>query len=135
VSLCNLIRDSRIVFGGGAPETSCALRISEEADKISTIEQYAMRAFAEALEVIPLSLAENCGAAPIKTLSEIKARQVTEKNPRIGIDCDTLLPRDMKEHFVFETLVGKQQQFLLATQVVKMILKIDDIIKQHNPNA
>ena len=46
-----------------------------------------MRSFAEALEAIPLSLAENSGYNPIQTVADIKSRQVTEKNPRLGIDC------------------------------------------------
>jgi len=55
--------------------------------QISTLEQYAMRAFADALESVPLALAENSGLAPIQTLAEVKSRQVTEKNSRLGIDC------------------------------------------------
>ena len=55
--------------------------------QVSTLEQYAMRAFADALESVPLALAENSGLAPIQTLAEVKARQVTEKNSRLGIDC------------------------------------------------
>ena len=123
----NLVRCNKIVYGGGASEISCALAVSEQADKISTLEQYAFRAFAEALEVIPLSLAENSGLSPIHTLTEVKARQVSEKNSALGIDCahkDTL---DMKAQHVIETLHSKKQQLLLATQLVKMILKIDDI--------
>jgi len=49
-------------------------------------------------------------------------------NPHWGIDCNDVGTNDMKEQNVFETLIGKQQQILLATQVVKMILKIDDVI-------
>merc|ERR1711993_187658 len=71
----NLVRDSRIVYGGGAAEISCSLAVSKAADKIKTIEQYAFRAFADALEQIPLALAENCGLDPINTLTEIKSRQ------------------------------------------------------------
>ena len=55
--------------------------------QISTLEQYAMRAFSEALECVPLALAENSGLPPIETLADIKSRQVTESNPRLGIDC------------------------------------------------
>ena len=51
-----------------------------------------------------------------------------ESNPHCGIDCNDVGTNDMKEQNVFETLIGKQQQILLATQVVKMILKIDDVI-------
>jgi len=51
-----------------------------------------------------------------------------ENNPCCGIDCNDVGTNDMREQNVFETLIGKQQQILLATQVVKMILKIDDVI-------
>jgi len=55
--------------------------------QISTLEQYAMRAFADALEDIPLALAENCGQPPIQMVAAIKSRHVLEGNPRLGIDC------------------------------------------------
>lgn len=55
--------------------------------QISSLEQYAFRAFADALESIPLALAENSGLSPIHTLTEIKARQISSNNPRLGIDC------------------------------------------------
>lgn len=55
--------------------------------QISSLEQYAFRAFAEALENIPLALAENSGLSSINTLTEIKARQIKENNPALGIDC------------------------------------------------
>ena len=83
----NLIRDNRIVYGGGAPEIACSLHIAGEADKISGVEQYAVRAFADALDDIPMALAENSGLSPIVSLAEAKSTQVEEKNPRVGIDC------------------------------------------------
>ena len=121
-----------------------------------SLEQYAMRSFADALEVIPMALAENSGLNPIQTMTEVRARQVKENNPFLGIDClhkntngkelsviqSQYFPckvkvrpsvfempffADMKQQHVVETLIGKKQQILLATQVVKMILKIDDI--------
>jgi T-complex protein 1 subunit epsilon len=124
------IRDNRVVYGGGASEISASIAVSQAADKIATVEQYAMRAFADALDSIPLALAENAGLNAVETLSAIKARQVSENNPRLGIDCLGKGTNDMKEQHVFEALISKRQQFLLATQVVKMILKIDDVIKQ-----
>jgi len=126
----NLVRNNKIVYGGGASEIACSLAVSEEADKISTIEQYAFRAFADALENIPLALAENSGVSPIHTLTEVKAKQVAEKNPALGIDCMNKDTYDMKSQRVIETLHSKKQQILLATQLVKMILKIDDIRTQ-----
>lgn len=83
----NLIKDNRIVYGGGASELSCALAVSEEADKITSLEQYAFRAFADALDTIPLALAENSGLSPIETVAEVKSRQLKEKKPHLGIDC------------------------------------------------
>jgi len=123
----NLVRDDRVVYGGGAAEIACSVAVGREADKVSTLEQYAMRAFSEALENIPLALAENSGLPPIQTVAEVKSRQVTENNPRLGIDCLAKGTNDMKEQHVIEALLSKKQQIMLATQVVKMILKIDDI--------
>lgn len=124
----NLIRDNRIVYGGGACEIACSLKVAEAADKISTTEQYALRAFADALDAIPIALAENSGLNAIEVLSKVKAQQVKEKNPRLGIDCLNVGTNDMKQQNVYETLLSKIQQFRLATQVVKMVLKIDDVI-------
>ena len=95
-----------------------------------------MRAFSSALDSIPLSLAENSGLSPIETLTDVRSRQVLEKNSRLGIDCngrgengtslrdeirfnvnvqDYLI--DMKKQFVYDPLISKRQQYLLATQV------------------
>jgi T-complex protein 1 subunit epsilon len=91
-----------------------------------------------------LALAENAGLSPIEEVAAIKSRQVKENNARIGLglvhgDPAAVLntdgrindhTTDMKNLGVFETLIGKQQQLQLAAQVVKMILKIDDVISQ-----
>jgi len=127
----NLVRDNRIVYGGGAAEISMSLAVSKEADSVASIEQYAMHAFADALCQIPMALSENSGYSPIEYVSEVKARQVAESNPRLGVDAINAGTNDMKEQHVIETLHGKKQQILLATQLVRMILKIDDIRKTH----
>lgn len=75
------------MYGGGAAEIACSLAISKAADEISTVEQYAWRAFASALDTVPLTLAENSGLSPIETLAEVKSKQATEGNSRLGIDC------------------------------------------------
>merc|ERR1712198_294521 len=123
----NLVRDNRIVYGGGAAEMTCSLHVAKEADKISTLEQYAMRSFADALDNIPMALAENSGLNPIVALSDVKSQQVKDENPRLGIDCLKKGTNDMKAQNVIETLLAKKQQISLATQLVRMILKIDDI--------
>lgn len=79
-----------------------------------------------------MSLAENSGLNPLKSLSNSKSKQASEKEPFYGIDCMSKGETNMKEEKIFETLLSKKGQLQLATQVVKMILKIDDVIE---PNA
>ena len=67
-----MIKNNNVVGGGGATELACAIEVAKEADKIEGIEQYAVRAFADALEEIPMTLAENSGYNAIETLSKIK---------------------------------------------------------------
>jgi T-complex protein 1 subunit epsilon len=124
----NLIKDNRIVYGGGSAEIACAIEINKEAEKVVGMDQYTMKGFADALEAVPVALAENSGLSPIETLSEIKAAQIETGQHDLGVDANCKGTNSMKEQIVFETLIGKQQQLLLATQLVKMILKIDDVI-------
>ncbi|KAI0719165.1 chaperonin Cpn60/TCP-1 family [Cerioporus squamosus] len=124
----NLVVDDRVVYGGGAADISCSLAVGKAADEIPSIEQYAMRAFASALDAIPLALAENSGLSPIETLAEVKSRQVKESNPMLGIDCLGKGENDMKKQNVYDPLISKRQQYLLATQLVRAVLKIDDVI-------
>lgn len=130
-SLCavrNLCKDSKIVYGGGAAEITMSLKVSEEADNQTGIDQYAFRSFAKALDIIPLTLAENSGLNGIETLSNVKAIQAKENKSNIGVDCMGLGTNDMRESFVVDPYVGKRQQILLATQLCRMILKIDSVI-------
>lgn len=123
----SLVTEPRIVYGGGAAEISCSLAVAKEADQLATLEQYAFRAFAEALESIPMALAENSGLNSVNALAEVKAKQSSTANPAFGIDCMQLGVNDMSQQHVIESLRSKRQQLILATQLVKMILKIDDV--------
>lgn len=122
----NLVKDPRIVYGGGAVEISCSIAVAQEANKFSSLEQYAFRAFVDALETIPMALAENSGLDAINALTEIKSQQLQTNQSYLGIDC-MRKGNDMKAQHVVESLNAKRQQIILATQLVKMILKIDDI--------
>jgi T-complex protein 1 subunit epsilon len=124
----NLVKDNRVVYGGGAAEISCSLAVSEEADKAPGLEQYAIRAFANALDAIPMALAQNSGLSPIETLASIKSRQVRENNSRLGVDCMMTGNNDMRDLFVIDPLIGKRQQLLLATQLCRMVLKVNNVI-------
>ena len=128
----NMLKNPKIVYGGGATEVSCSLYVAEKADNTKTIDQYAIRAFAEALEVIPISLAENSGYNGIEYLANIKAKQKKENNHCYGVDCSKEGTMNMMTQGVYEGYNAKRQQIQLATQVCKMILKIDDVIKPHD---
>ena len=84
----NLVTDNRIVYGGGSAEIACSLAIEREALETRGLEQYSMRAFSDALDAIPMALAENSGLSPIETLADLKARQGKgEGVGRLGVDC------------------------------------------------
>jgi T-complex protein 1 subunit epsilon len=127
------VRDNRVVYGGGAAEIACSLAVEDEAVKTPGLEQYAMRAFAEALDAIPMALAENSGLNPIATLAEIKSQQVKSDEKgrgKLGVDCMNGGSNDMKEAFVIDPLIGKKQQLMLATQLCRMVLKVNNVIVQ-----
>lgn len=124
----NLIRDPRVVPGGGASEIAAAVAVQAKADTEETLEQYSMRAFATALEAIPMALAENSGLSAIGAMAEAKAKQVSDSNSWHGVDCMQTGVSDMWQQNVWESCASKMNQIRLATQVVKMILKIDDVI-------
>lgn len=123
----NLVKDNRVVYGGGAAEIACALAISDTADATKGIEQYAMRAFSAALESVPMALADNSGLNAVQTVADLRSAQRKNNDPKLGVDCLVMGTNDMKEQQVIETLIGKKQQIQLATQLVRMILKIDDV--------
>merc|ERR1711939_191221 len=125
----NLVVDNRVVYGGGAAEIACSLAVEREAVKETGLEQYPMRAFADALDSVPMALAENSGLSPIEEVSELKARQGRgEGRGRLGVDCMQTGSNDMKEHFVIDPLISKRQQLLLATQLCRMVLKVNNVI-------
>jgi len=124
----NLIRNNKIIPGGGASEMAASLAVHKLADSVPTIDQYAIRGFADALDIIPTALAESVGMPPLQVVADMKALQ--EKTGRAGHGVDVLNKgtSDMWEQDTYEALASKEEQLRLATQVVKMILKIDDII-------
>lgn len=124
----NLFKDSRVVYGGGAAEVTMSIAVSEEADKQRGIDQYAFRAFAQALDTIPMTLAENSGLDPIETLTTLKSKHIKEKVSTMGVDCLSKGTNNMRELFVVDPYIGKKQQIMLATQLCRMILKIDNVI-------
>jgi len=117
----------KIVAGGGAPEAEAAKVIREWASSLSGREQLAAEKFAEALESIPLTLAENAGLDTIDIEVELKARHA-KGEVWAGIDVFEGKIADMYKKEVLEPLIVKEQVIKSATEVAAMILRIDDLI-------
>ncbi len=129
------IEDGKILAGGGAPEIELALHLREYASTLEGREQLAVTKFAQALEIIPKSLAENAGLDSIDMLVELRSRH-EHGNKNVGLDVFEGKPVDMLENGVIEPLRVKTQAITLATETASMILRIDDVIasaKEEHP--
>ncbi|HVL48750.1 MAG TPA: thermosome subunit alpha [Candidatus Thermoplasmatota archaeon] len=121
------LKDGKIVAGGGAPEIEVALGLRKYAATVGGREQLAIEAFADAVEVIPRTLAENAGLDAINVLVDL--RQAHEKGQKTaGINLDNGKVENMQKNNVVEPLRVKTQALQSATEVATMILRIDDVI-------
>ncbi len=121
------IEDEKVVAGGGSPEIELSLRLREYAATLKGREQLAVSKFADALEVIPRTLAENAGLDPIDMLVELRS-QHEKGNKNAGLDVYTGDVIDMQANGVVEPLRVKTQAINSATESAVMILRIDDVI-------
>jgi chaperonin GroEL (HSP60 family) len=121
------IEDGKVVAGGGAPEIELSMRIREWAPSLGGREQLAAEAFAQALEIIPRTLAENAGLDPIDILVEMKRAHEGGK-VTYGVDVFEGKVVDMSDKGVLEPLRVKKQAISGATEAAIMILRIDDVI-------
>ncbi|HID20062.1 MAG TPA: thermosome subunit [Methanophagales archaeon] len=122
-----IIEDGKAIAGGGAVETELALRVREYSASLKGREQLAVEKFAEALEIIPRTLAENSGLDPIDKLVELKAAHERGEKTA-GLDVYTGKVVDMWQRGVIEPLMLKKQVMDSAVEAAIMILKIDDVI-------
>jgi chaperonin GroEL (HSP60 family) len=122
-----IIEDGKAIAGGGAVETEIALRIREYSTSLKGREQLAVEKFAEAMEIIPRTLAENSGLDPIDKLVELKAAHERGETTA-GLDVYTGKVVDMWQRGVIEPLRLKKQAMDSAVEAAIMILKIDDVI-------
>jgi chaperonin GroEL (HSP60 family) len=121
------VEDGKIVAGGGAPEVELALRLREYAATVGGRSQLAIEAFANAMEIIPRTLAENAGLDAINSLVDL--RSAHEKGLKThGLNVYTGKVVDMIQEGVVEPLRVKTQAIGSATEVATMILRIDDVI-------
>jgi len=123
----DVLEKPAIVAGGGAPEAYVASKLREWTSTLIGREQLAAEKFAEALEVIPLTLAENAGMDPIDTATDLRAKQ-SKGAKWMGIDARSAKITDMSKMDIFEPLSVKEQIIKSATEAASMILRIDDVI-------
>ncbi len=121
------MEDGYAVAGGGAAEIELALRLREFAPSVGGREQLAIEAFADALEIIPRTLAENAGMDAIDIIMKLKAEH-QKGNKHAGVDVIEGKISDMVEKKVIEPMRVKKQAIESATEVATMILRIDDVI-------
>ncbi|AGB14794.1 thermosome subunit [Halovivax ruber XH-70] len=121
------IEDGKVLAGGGAPEVELSLALRDYADSVGGREQLAVEAFADALEVIPRTLAENAGLDPIDSLVELRSDHDAGKTGA-GLDAYTGDTVDMEADGVYEPKRVKTQAIDSATEAAVMLLRIDDVI-------
>merc|ERR1712150_408819 len=122
-----LMKKHALVAGAGAGETEVAVRLSKHARESEGLEAYCFQAYADALEVVPYTLAENAALNPIETVTELRASH-TEGNRNAGISIKREGISDALEENIVQPLLVSLSAFNLATETTRSILKIDDIV-------
>lgn len=123
----DVIEKPAVVAGGGAPEEFLASSLKDWADRFEGREQLAIKKYAEALEIIPLTIAENAGMDPINTMVTLRAKHSQGKK-WTGIDARNTRVADMYALDIIEPVAVKEQIIKSATEAACMILRIDDVI-------
>jgi len=123
----DVIEKPEIVAGGGAPEAVLAAFLRDWSERFEGRQQLAINKFAEALEIIPLTIAENAGMDPIDTMVKLRAKQ-SEGKKWTGINAKEGRVADMLSQNIVEPVVVKEQIIKSATEAASMILRIDDVI-------
>jgi thermosome len=121
------VEDGKVVAGGGAPEVEVSTQLREYAASLKGREQIAVNKFADAMEVIPKSLAENAGHDPIDVIVALRAAHGSG-NKNMGISIKTGKAKDMLKAGVIEPLRVKTHAIRSATEAASLILRIDDVI-------
>jgi chaperonin GroEL (HSP60 family) len=126
--VADVFEKNKIVVGGGAAEIEAAKQLREYAVQIGGREQLAVEAFAESLEIIPKTLAENAGLEQIDIMVELRSAHEKLKGHLMGVDVFTGKVVNLYEKGVIEPLSVKEQAINSASEASFMILRIDDVI-------
>ncbi|KAG9465456.1 hypothetical protein GDO78_018328 [Eleutherodactylus coqui] len=127
----NVMVDPYLVPGGGATEMSVAHVLTEKSKTMTGVEQWPYRAVAQALEVIPRTLIQNCGASTIRVLTSLRAKHTQDGCQSWGVDGEAGVLVDMKDLGIWEPLAVKLQTYKTAVETAILLLRIDDIVSGH----
>jgi thermosome len=133
--VADVVEYNKIVAGGGAVESEIAKKLREYATKIGGREQLAIEAFADSIEIVPKTLAENAGLEPIDILVGLRSAHEKKDGYLMGVDVFSGKIIDMQSNGVIEPLRVKEQAVKSATAAASMILRIDDVIAATKPKA
>ena len=122
----SLVKQRFLIAGGGAPEIECSLALAKWAKTLTGMHSACVSAFAEALEVIPYTLAENAGMNPIAIVTELRKRHV-EGGRTMGINVRKSIISDILAENVVQPLLVSTSAIALSTETVRLILKVDDV--------
>lgn len=123
-----LVKKKALIAGGGAPEMEISYRLSEYSKSLYDAEAICFEAYAEALNVIPTTLAENAGLNPIKIVTELRNRHALGE-VNAGINVRKACITNILEENVLQPLLVSSNAVSLASETVAMIMKIDDIVQ------
>jgi len=128
----NIVTDPRLVPGGGAIEMAVSQALVEKSKSIEGVEQYPYRAVAAALEVIPRTLIQNCGASVIRLLTDLRAKHASagapQENRNWGVDGNKGVLVDMNSLGIWEPYSVKAQTFKTAIESACILLRVDDVV-------
>jgi len=123
----SLVKNRGLIPGGGAPEVEISQKLAEFSRTLTGVESMVVRAYADALEIIPYTLAENAGLNPITIVTELRNRHIKGEK-FAGINVKKGISDDMIKENVVQPGLVTQSAMTLATECVRMILKIDDLV-------
>jgi len=129
----DVVEEPKIVAGGGAAEAEIAKQLRGYAVKVGGREQLAIEAFADSLEIVPKTLAENAGHDPIDVLVALRSDHESAKGQSMGVDVFSGKLMDMQKKGVVEPVKVKAQAIKSAAEAASMILRIDDVIAATKP--
>jgi thermosome len=129
----DVIENNKIVAGGGAVEVEVAKELRDYATKVGGREQLAIEAFADSIEIVPRTLAENAGLEPIDIIVELRAAHEKKDGHPMGVNVFTGKIENMHDNGVVEPVVVKEQAVKSAAESASMILRIDDVIAATKP--